>query len=224
MLSNAVIVNGARVPLPDAVRSAGGRATNYLDDGEPCLRNGPRVKPLRTFVLHETAGNTASGCKHTLVAKRIGVHLILDKDGAISNHADLATDVCWHAGQANAISVGMEVVNAYRPESAQDPRGPVLPAEWWTWVPKGQARLYQAPTDAQVRVACALVPWLCQVLEIPLLFPTAGLDARHPHIAGWRKSPFGWSAKPGMGVVEHSSFSSHADGRYLLKKVMEAVG
>jgi hypothetical protein len=221
--SNAVIVGGQRVFLPDAVVAAGGSAVNYLDDGEPHLANGARAKPLTTMVLHETAGNTASGCKRTLAAKRLGVHLILDKDGTVSCHADLATELCWHAGQANRISVGMEVVNAYRPEGAQEPHGPVIPAEWWTWVPRGAARAYVCPTDVQVAVAQALVPWLCVILGIPVAFPTKDLNANRPQITGWRKPPLGWRAKPGPGVVAHRDFSSHADGRYLLHKVMEAA-
>jgi hypothetical protein len=223
MASNMIIIGGERVPLPNVVLAAGGSASNYLDDGEPHLANGGRKSPLVTFVLHETAGNTVSGCKRSLVAKHLGVHLILDKDGTISNHADLATEVCWHAGQVNGVSIGMEVVNAYRPEGAQDPHGPVIPAEWWTWVPKGQARAYVCPTDVQMAVVEVLVPWLCDRLGIPVVFPTRDLCARKTRITGWRKPPLGWWAKPGVGIVAHQDFSSHADGRYMLERLMQGV-
>jgi hypothetical protein len=222
--SNALIIGGQRVFLPTVVVSAGGTATNYLDDAELHLAAGPRKAPLTTFVLHETAGNSAAGCKATLAAQRLGVHLVLDKDGTISCHADLADEVCWHAGQANGISVGIEVVNAYRPEQASGERGPVVPAAWWTWVPKGAPATYQAPTARQMAVVCALVPWLCDLLDIPAAFPTAALCAKKPQITGWRKPPRGWSAKPGSGIVAHRDFSAHADGRYLLEQVMQAVG
>ena len=220
--SNALIVNGIRLFLPRSVLDVGGTAVNYLDDREPHLANGLRKSPLVTFVLHETSGNSASGCKKSLVEKHLGVHLILDKDGTISNHADLATEICWHAGQVNGVSIGMEVVNAYRPETAKDPHGPVVPAEWWTWCPKGQAKEYVAPTNEQMRVALALVPWLCDHLGIPVVFPTAGLNAKKPKITGWRKPPLGWSAKPGPGIAPHLAWSSHADGQYLLEALMSA--
>ena len=224
MPSNNLIVNGARLPLPQSVLAAGGTAVNFLDDGEPHLRGAKRTKPLVTYVLHETAGNTAGGCKATLKANGLGVHLILDKDGVISNHADLATEICWHASQVNPVSVGMEVVNAYRPENSHAPQGHIIPAEWWTWVPKGADRTYMTPTDVQMHVARALVPWLCDHLGIPLTFPTGWLNAKKPQIAGWRSPPLGWSAKPGPGIVSHRSFSSHSDGEYMLRDLMATTG
>lgn len=219
--SNAVIIRGERVPLPRSVLDAGGIGTNYLDDDEPHLSNGPRVQALTVFVLHETAGNSATGCKDTLRKRGLGIHLILGKDGRLSCHADLASEIAWHANQCNAMSVGLEVVNPYRPELASEPHGPIIPAAWWTWVPKGQAREYVCPTDVQMAVAVALVPWLCDRLGIPVQFPTADLNAKRPQITGWRKPPLGWSAKPGPGIVAHRDFASHADGRYLLERLME---
>lgn len=223
MASNCIVIDTRRVELPPSVVAAGGVARNYLDDGEPRLTNDIREQPLTTFVLHETSGNSASGCKATLKKKRLGVHLILDKDGTLTCHADLARDVCWHAGQANGISVGIEVVNAYRPEASRPPQGETIPAQWWTWVPKGRPREYVCPTDVQMAVLKPLVPWLCGLLSIPYVFPTAALDAKKPQIAGWRLPPLGWRAKPPAGVVAHRDFSAHADGRYLLEAVINAA-
>jgi hypothetical protein len=218
--SNALIVNGLRLFLPRFVLNVGGSATNYLDDGEPHLvapgKAGVRTKPLTTFVLHETGGNTEVGAERSMQQNHLGVHLLLDVDGSISCYADLATEVCWHAGQANGISVGMEVVNEYRPEFLRDPHGPVIPAEWWTWVPKGMRPEYVCPTNIQMRVADALIPWLCGQLGIPYAFPLANINKKKPRITGWR-SPIkgGWWAKPPAGVVPHAAFSGHADGWYM---------
>ena len=230
MPSNNLVINGLRVPIPKSVIDVGGTATNYLDDfvnniggKEPHLSNGKRVKPLVTFVLHETCGNSATGCKETLRKEGLGVHLILDKNGIISNHADLATEICWHANQCNSVSVGMEVVNAYRPEITRDPHGDIVPSEWWTWVPKGQPKTYVTPTKIQMDVARIFVPWLCGVLQIPITFPTISLNAKKSQISGWKKFPKGWSAKPGPGIVAHRDFSSHGDGRYMLEDIIESV-
>jgi hypothetical protein len=221
--SNNLIIQGEKVPLPQAVLDAGGRAVNYIEDGEPHLSNGPRKQLLTTFVLHETAGNSATGCKDTLRKKGLGIHLILGKDGLISNHADLMTEICWHASQCNPVSVGMEVVNPYRPELASDPHGPIIAAPWWCWVPKGEKRLYCCPTDVQMAVALALVPWLCGQIGVITRYPTRDLDRKKQQITGWRKPPLGWSAKPGPGIVAHRDFASHADGRYLLERLMGVV-
>lgn len=218
--SNKIIIKGERVELPRIVLDAGGTAANYLDDNEPHLSNGPRSQLLTTFVLHETSGNSATGCKDTLRKKGLGIHLILGKDGRISNHADLASEIAWHASQCNPVSVGMEIVNPYRPELASDPHGPVIPAEWWTWVPKNEKRLYVCPLDIQMNVILALVPWLCDKLGIPVRFPTSNLNKAKQQITGWRSPPLGWNAKPGPGIVAHRDFSSHADGRYMLERLI----
>lgn len=209
-----LIIAGARVPLPDAVIEAGATASNYLDDGEPHLSNGPaRTAMPKTLVLHETGGNSANGCKATLEDRGLGVHLILDKNGHISCHADLALEICWHAGRANATSIGIEIVNPYRPEVARDPHGEIIPAQWWTWVPKNKLRTYVTPTAAQMAVLLALVPWLCGKLFISYTFPTRDLNAKRPRIDG---------AVPG-GVVAHRDFASHADGRYPLERLIAAA-
>jgi hypothetical protein len=216
MPSNAVIIHGARVLLPDQVVAAGGSAANYLDDGEPGFARKPRAWQLQHFVLHETCGNTAAGCKDTLIRKGYGVQLILAPDGRISCHGDLAEHVMVHANQCNATSLGIEVVSPYTPAYARPPFGVTIPAEWWTWVPKGSVAAYVLPTPVQMAVLKVLVPWLCGMLGIPFAFPTLGLDARQRKIPGWDRRP---AAVPKPGVVEHASFASHADGRYPLEVV-----
>jgi hypothetical protein len=224
MPSNALIVRGGRLSLSERLHELGCTATNYLDDGEPYLASGPRSKPLDRFVIHETGGNTEAGAERTMKRSHLGVHLLLDADGSVSNYADLATDICAHAGQANGVSIGLEIVNEYRPEAMAGPHGPVIPAEWWTWCPPGKRREYVCPTDIQMEVALALIPWLCDHLGIPLTFPTRDLCAKKPRIPGWRKPPLGWWAKPDPGVVAHQDFSGHADGRYILETLMWQEG
>jgi hypothetical protein len=219
-----LIVRGSRLALPPTVLAAGGTAYNYLDDEEPHLSAGQRVKPLTTLVIHETGGNTEAGAERTMKSTHLGVHLLLDADGSISNYADLADEICWHAGQANPISIGLEIVNEYRPEAMKDPHGPVIPAEWWTWVPKGARREYVCPTDIQMRVALAFIPWICDHLGIPVVFPTAALNKKKPRITGWKKPPLGWSANAGPGVIAHQDQAKHADGRYILEALMAQEG
>jgi hypothetical protein len=204
------------VLLPDGVLAAGGSAANYVDDGEPAFVHKVRSRSLQHLVLHETCGNTAAGCKDTLIRKGYGVQLILAPDGRISCHGDLAEHVMVHANQCNATSIGIECVNPYVPSYARKPFWVTIPAEWWTWVPEGGAPVYVLPTPVQMAVLKALVPWLCGMLGIPHAFPTLGLSARQRKIAGWDRRP---AAVPVPGVVEHASFASHADGRYPLEVV-----
>jgi len=194
---------------------------NFVFDGEPQFKSKNRKKPLQHFVLHETAGRTAHGCKNTLVRKGYGVQLILARDGIISCHGDLANHVMTHANQLNKTSIGIEVINPYAPQIARKMNVQTIPAKWWTWCPDKKDRRYVLPSQAQLDALCILVPWLCLKLGIPYVFPTENLSAAKRKIKGWKRPPLGWRAKPGPGVVAHRDFASHADGRYLLEYLLK---
>ena len=185
---------------------------NWVFDGEPLFKSKPRKKELTHFVLHETAGRTAQGCKSTLLKKGYGVHLILARSGIVSCHGDLKSDIMTHANQLNGTSIGIEVVNPYAPMIAQQMPVKSIPAQWWTWCPDKNDRRYILPSDQQLKALELLVPFLCEKLDIPYEFPTIGLNARNRKVKNWR-----FRGKPAPGVVAHRDFSKHADGRYLLE-------
>lgn len=215
-MSNFVIA-GNFVPAPDGLI-----VKNYLQNPEePHFKHRPRKRKLRHFVLHETAGRTARGCKNTLIRKGYGVHLILARDGVLTCHGDLALDRMVHANQLNNTSIGIEVVNPYAPNLARGMGAHFMPAEWWTWCIDGDRR-YVLPTQAQLDALAIAVPWLCGRLNIPYTFPTADLNRKKRKVRGWRHPlKGGWRAKPKSGVVAHRDFAKHADGRYLLEHLME---
>lgn len=235
MSSNCLIVNGARVMLPDELIAKGGRATNYLDDGEPHLDAWPRKSPLALFVLHETVGDTAGGCESSLLHSKsdLGVHMILDHNGLISNHGDLANEIMRHAGTANGRSIGIEVVNPYNPVFDAAPFEPTIPARWWTWIPavkdverqlkrKGWTKvpkLYCLPSEAQILVLKILVPWLCGVLGIPYEFPTIENGPKKYGLNGVMAVD---PKKVAPGVVCHRDWA-HGDGRYILEQLVGMV-
>ena len=210
------IINADFINPPEGIE-----VRNFVFDGEPQFKSKPRVKPLQHFVLHENAGRSANNCKNSLARKGYGVQLILDRKGIVSCHGDLANDVMIHANQLNKTSIGIEVINPYTPQIAQGMNVQMIPAEWWTWCPDKNDRRYVLPNKKQLETLLILVPWLCQKLNIPYLFPTANLNKKQRKIKGWKTPPMGWRAKPGPGVVAHRDFASHADGRYLLEYLME---
>lgn len=191
---------------------------NFVYDDEPHFKCKPRNKPLQHFVLHETAGRSAEGCKKSLLQKGYGVQLILDRDGIMSCHGDLANDVMIHANQLNGTSIGMEIVNPYAPKIARGMSDiQFIPAEWWTWLADKKDKRYVLPTQAQLDTLIKVVPFLCNLLGIPYVFPTAGLNAKNKKIKGCLVPP---RAKPGPGIVAHRDFASHADGRYPLEYLL----
>lgn len=233
--SNCVVIDGESVEIPKEFVENGVTVSNFLDDDEPRFDRKSRVKKLKYFVLHETCGNTARGCKKRLLKKGYGVHLILAKNGHLSCHGDFVNDVMVHANQLNKTSIGIEVVNPYNPIYAAGDYN-TTDAEWWTWIPSKKntpgvkkllkrkgwekvPRKYVVPTDEQMNTIKLIVPWLCRELGIPYKFPTAYLNKKQRKIKGWNRKP---RAKPGEGVVAHRDFASHADSRYILEKLIEA--
>ena len=238
-VSNAIVVNGAIIQLPDEMLEVGVTASNYLLDEEPRFKHRKRRGELLHFVLHETAGNTAKGCKNTLLKKGYGAQLILSPSGHLSCHGDLLLDRMIHANQLNETSFGIEVVNPYSPIYVIDDIlwSNTIDKQWWTWIPNinspgvkrllkkkgwvGVPRKYVTPTDEQMRAIKLLVPWLCEITGVPYRFPTKGLNKRKRKIDGINSKPRG---RPGPGVVEHRSFALHADGRYILEALIAEEG
>ena len=229
--SHRVVVDGASIDIPPETVAAGLRVSNHVDDGEHAFEPYPRRESPRHFVIHESVTRTAAGVVRVLEGKkarsarngrnggrgyRYGVHFVLAPDGHVSQHADLRTTWLVHANQLNRSSIGCEIVNPYSARRLLPPFTATIPRRWWTWVPRGAPALYTLPTDAQLRSLRALISFVTSVLpEIPLVFPTATLNHRRTRIDGWRDG-----AMPGHGIVAHRDFSSHADGRYPLEKMI----
>ena len=208
----SIVIQGKLVELPNQIHS-----TNYLSDGEPHLFNKPRKKQLQHIVIHETAGVSARRAKETLEKKKLGIHLILARDGKISCHADLINDVCYHGNQLNQTSIGIEVVNPYYPHIGKVVSYPVeiITAKWWTHTAKGKSKGYVLPSNEQITTLKIIVPWLCKKLNIPYSFPTWYLNKTQRRIKGWMLKK-----KPDAGIVAHRDFWSHSDGRYLLERLI----
>jgi N-acetyl-anhydromuramyl-L-alanine amidase AmpD len=207
-----IVINGKEMELPNQIPS-----TNFLSDGEPHIFNKPRKKQLQHIVIHETTGVSARRCKDTLQKKGLGIHLILARDGKLSCHADLVSEVCYHGNQLNPTSIGIEVVNPYYPHIGKVVSYPVeiIPAKWWTHTIKGKSKGYVLPTPEQIQTLKTIIPWLCEKLNIPYAFPTWFLNKTQKRIKGWFLKK-----KPDPGVVAHRDYASHSDGRWLLERLI----
>ena len=89
------------------------------------------------FVIHFDACGTSRQCFKVLHDHRgLSVHFMLDLDGTIYQTLDLK-ERAWHAGKANARSVGIELANigAYPPGEDK----PL--SEWYVQVPNDQTRV-----------------------------------------------------------------------------------
>jgi len=207
------IINADFIEPPEGIR-----ITNFCFDDEPQFKHKNRTKLLEHFVLHETAGRSASGCKRTLLKRGYGVHLILARNGSLSQHGDLVADTMVHANQLNKTSVGIEIVNPYAPMLAKRMLYKSIPAEWWTWCPDKEDRRYILPTPAQLKTLRVVIPWLCQKLDIPYIFPTKYLSRKQRQV---KRAGILRRRIPEPGVVAHCDFAKHADGRYPLEYLIK---
>lgn len=199
----ALVVAGRPIEVPFA-------ASNYLDPSQPRFRSRPRWDaPPTAIVVHESVTRSRDDVMKVLVQRGLGVHLVVDADGTVTQHADLADDIVIHGGNYNRSSIGIEIINPYYADLLK----PNLP---WTqtiaaaWAHKGR---YVLPTEAQAETLARLVDWITSpgggnLTGIPRRW--MGLSAQ-----GLRMGPMASAARPTPGIFAHHYFA-HADGAWLL--------
>lgn len=133
----------------------------------PNFRPGSPRRAVRRIVTHITDGTTSEGCLAWFESpkSRVSAHFVIGRDGRVWQCVRLA-DVAWHAGRANADSVGIEHVATAK-----------LPC-----------------TPAQYRASAELQAWLCRRFGLPpergaVLIGHSEADPRTSHTrcpaAGW---------------------------------------
>lgn len=151
--SPGLVIGGARVPVP------GVEVVTWLDDPRiPQATDGrARRTPPVALVLHTVHGRLGplrpglSASTRAEVYARyqartgrdVSWHLTVDTDGTVVQSTDLVTWTCWHAGQVNGWTIGLELV--------QDNDG----------------SLYAGQLDALVKLTDAI----CAALAIPRRVP-----------------------------------------------------
>lgn len=196
------IVGGVKVCAPDLV------VRNFVDDGVyRFVSKGTRARATE-LVIHETVTRSADSTIAVLKKRGLGVHLVMDADGALTQHGDLATDILWHASQHNGASFGVEVVNPYYPSYLKPglPWSRVIKAPW---AHKGE---YVLPTPAQAEAVAQLVKWTLSAPAPGITVPRVWPGLRDGHFALGLVAA---AAKPVPGVLAHQYFG-HADGSLLV--------
>lgn len=199
---SSFIVDGAKLCAPGLV------VRNFVDDGvHRFVAKGKRARATE-LVIHETVTRSVADTIGVLKKRGLSVHLVMGPDGEFTQHGDLATDVLWHAGNHNAASIGVEVVNPYYPRLLK--KG--LPWERIIDAPWAHEKKYVLPTPAQAEAVASLVRWTTSApadgIAVPRVWP------------GLRNGIFALglvpaAAKPLPGVLAHHYFA-HADGAWLV--------
>ncbi len=143
---------------------------NHLDPGVHHFK--PRRRPRRgtidELVIHETGSTSVQGTIGELEGKGASVHLIVGPDGRVTQHADLRVRM-GHGVPHNKRSVGIEIVNPYRPSRLR----PSLPWKDHIAARWASGRRYVLPTRAQAEAVSRLIGWLTSAesrLSIPRIW------------------------------------------------------
>ena len=190
---------------------------NFLDPAVYHFKNQSRSHPVNQIILHETVTRSWQSTVDVLKPKSdsnpggrgLGVQLIVDHDGTVYQHGDLATDEHWHAGgqspDHNPSSVGIECVNPYYVKYMPK-NGPWTESIDAPWAAEGK---YCVPTPAQSEAICKLVGWLTSA-DSTLDIPLSWVGVENDVMAFGRISP-----RSMPGVYAHYYFG-HADGAWLV--------
>ncbi len=135
-------------------------------------RKSPKRKP-GMFVIHWDACLSSASCASVLKERGLSVHFCLDNDGTIYQLVD-CDDIAYHAGTVNAVSIGIEVSNAFYPkfQSWYEKNGfgprPVLTN---TKIHNSKIDSHLDFYDVQKEALSVLVKTVCNWYGIPLQTP-----------------------------------------------------
>jgi len=182
------------------------------------------IKKQKFIVLHENAGSiNLKNLYKYLNKKGYGYHLIVDHTGGVTQHGDLA-DAIWHGGRCNRFGIGICTLNPYYPRLLDTPTEKkfysTIPAPWWAHCENKKDKRVVVPNKLQLQTLVNLIPFLCELLGVPLEFPTRHLNAKQRKIKYYRLP----GRRPAPGIIAHRDYSSHADGRFALEFLIKKLG
>jgi len=210
--TDKLIVRGLPLDPPDGLV-----VRNFFDPTVYHFKNQSRTRDVTQLILHETVTRSWKSTVDVLKPKSdanpggrgLGVQLIVDHDGTVYQHGDLATDEHWHAGgqspDHNPSSVGIECVNPYYAKYMPKD-GPWTESIDAPWAAEGK---YCVPTPAQSEAVSLLTGWLTSEAS-GLSIPRTWLGVKDEKMAFGRLPPTG-----DPGIYAHYYFG-HADGAWLV--------
>lgn len=168
---NTMVLGGdsVAVPFPVVTFENPEGLSFYGQDGWD-TRSDPTGAKVDLIVFHWDECISAHHCFHTLLARRLSAHFLIDGDGTVYQTLDPCDTRPWHARQFNDRAIGIEIQNPVTPNvpAPYGPRRPLVaeiqphtPREW----------LHLDFTPLQKERAVALCEILCQHFAIPRALP-----------------------------------------------------
>jgi hypothetical protein len=212
--TNQIILGGVGYSF---IPPNGGYMHNYAKSDVWHLTCPTRKLPIFEIVVHETEG-AIKGKDHTDVMSyftradiNLGVHFVIDRYGLITQHADVLTEMPYHAGKIhNPYSVGIEIMNPVGEVSLAPPGATILQNVEWT-----NSNKYVVPSPLQLESFHALVTWLTS--NSRLLIPSTWIG--HNAVKNTMRMSRVWKV-PGQvleparaGIWAHAYFD-HSDAAF----------
>jgi hypothetical protein len=166
-----------------------------------------RGGPATELVLHESVTRSAKATARVLKNRGLGVHLVIDADGTVYQHGDLASHRMSHARGHNARSIGIEVVNPFYPRYLRkgSPWSRVIDAPW------AHGGSYVVPTYDQAEATARIVRLLTSGDVPGVVIPRDWIGHRKDRFA-MERVPGATGSRP--GIYAHT-YWSHSDGAFV---------
>jgi len=199
----SLIIGGERHPIADLAVST------WLDGDDVVAFDGAdRVgRSITELIVHESVTWSRADTERVLLRRGLGIHLMVDVDGHVTQHGDLADDRLAHAAGHNGPSVGLEVITPYYPPKLRWRGGrhgrKVIKAPW------AHKRRYVVPTKLQLESVAMLIEALTGDAA-PLAIPRAWVGLRNGRL---RMGLLGNGRTRQSGIWAHH-YSAHADGAF----------
>ena len=201
--AHSLIVNGQMLPRPGRLRVRNMNAPDVAD-----FTGRRRRDRISEIIVHESVTRSVQTTERVLKRRGLGVHLMVDAYGNVTQHADLASRRLAHASPRNQRSVGLEVVNPYYPKYLRKKSpwsGDPIQAQW---ADKGR---YVLPTLPQAEATAHLLFWLTSPAAKGLDIPRQWVGIEGNRLAMSRVPGAKESTRP--GIYAHTYFK-HADGAW----------
>ncbi len=202
--NNTIIIAGEELATP-----LGLNLLNFHDPEVASFESKSRKdRPVTELILHESVTRSVSSTVKVLQGRKLGVHLMVGPDGHVTQHGDLLSDRFAHAGDHNAPSIGVEIVNPYEPRH--------LNKEGLPWkrliedAPWAHRDSYVLPTPEQAEAVAKLVGWLTSSKAIGLDIPRTWIGFKKKRM---RMGLVKGADKHPPGIYAHHYFA-HADGAW----------
>lgn len=191
---DAILIGNWRVPCNFYVISPGETGAMVFTRS---FYDTPILRP-KLLALHWDVATSSKSCYSTLIKRGLSVQFMCDSNAIIYQSFDPAFGACWHSGQINLISWGIEINNPVE-LAYQNPINPRPVIELGT---RGSTQKILGFYPEQIAAIVKWCHWCCEYAGIPKQLPSykGSVGVYNSYIRGPGDE---WKVNGFTGVVGH---------------------